>query len=188
MAGSSGEALKRRIAGFAALGALAVLVLYAFWPRDVMPASGGAAPSVASPASDVAGSAPGAASSEAPAGAGAAESTATSGAHGAASGAAPRIEIPSAGLTHNLPPVPPRGSPITARLEDVNLSPQARLMAEKLICVCGCNDILATCTCSETPGSRDMKKYLQTLVDEGKTPTEVESAMVARYGDTVLPK
>jgi cytochrome c-type biogenesis protein CcmH/NrfF len=162
MAGSSGEALKRRIAGFGALAVLAVLVVYAFWPRDVMPegAPGGTAAGMA----------------------------ASPDAHAPSPGTTPRIDVPSAGLTQNLPPVPPRGSPITARLEDINLSPQARLMAEKLVCVCGCNDILATCTCNETPGSRDMKKYLQTLMDEGKTPAEVESAMVARYGDKVLPK
>ena len=168
MAGTSGEALKRRLAGFGALGMLAFLVVYAFWPRDVMPeggAPGGAASSVSSPA-------PSAVSSPAP----------------DAAGSAPRVEVPSAGLTESLPPVPPRGSAITARLEDINLSPQARVLAEKIICVCGCNDILATCTCNETPGSRDMKQYLQTLVDEGKTPAEVESAMVARYGDTILPK
>ena len=67
------------------------------------------------------------------------------------------------------------------------LTPQARLLAERLVCVCGCDDILATCTCTETPGSRDMKKYLQQLVDEGKNPLEVENAMVARYGEAVRP-
>ena len=78
-----------------------------------------------------------------------------------------------------------KGTVITAVAEDVMLTPKARLLAERLNCVCGCNDVLATCTCSENPGSHDMKKYLQQLVDEGKNPSEVEEAMVARYGAAV---
>jgi cytochrome c-type biogenesis protein CcmH/NrfF len=97
------------------------------------------------------------------------------------------VEAPQKGLTETLPPIAPRGAEIVARLDDVTLSPQARLMAERFVCVCGCKDILATCTCNETPGSRDMKQYVQQLVAEGKTPAEVEAAMVARYGEKVLP-
>jgi len=80
-----------------------------------------------------------------------------------------------------------KGSIISAVLEDVALSPKARLLAERFKCVCDCGDILATCSCQKTPGSRDMKKYLQQLVTEGKTPAEVESAMVERYGEKALP-
>jgi len=94
---------------------------------------------------------------------------------------------PAPRVTESLPEQPGRGSTITAVAEDVMLTPQARLLAERLVCVCGCNDILATCTCKETPGSRDMKKYLQQLVDEGKNPVEIEDAMVARYGAAVRP-
>ena len=90
-------------------------------------------------------------------------------------------------VTESLPEQPSKGSTITAVAEDVMLSPQAKLLAERLMCVCGCGDILATCTCTETPGSRDMKKYLQQLVDEGKDPVQVEAAMVARYGEAVRP-
>jgi cytochrome c-type biogenesis protein CcmH/NrfF len=79
------------------------------------------------------------------------------------------------------------GSVITASIDEIMLTPQARILAERLKCVCGCDDILATCSCAETPGSRDMKKYLQQLVDEGKAPAEVEAALVARYGEAVRP-
>src|SRR5262249_39785561 len=86
-------------------------------------------------------------------------------------------------------PVPKKSSRgmITASFEDVALSPQARVLAERIKCVCGCNDPLVICTCKKTPGSQDMKKYLQELVDAGKTPGEIESAMVARYGPKALP-
>ena len=76
---------------------------------------------------------------------------------------------------------------VTAAFEDVALSPQARVLAERIKCVCGCNDQLSICTCKKTPGSQDMKKYLQELVNAGKTPGEIESAMVARYGPKALP-
>lgn len=102
--------------------------------------------------------------------------------------APPPIGAPSTtSVTESLPKAPARGSTITAVAEDIALTPKARLLAEKFVCVCGCKDILSTCTCKETPGSRDMKKYVQQLVDEGKTPGEVEAAMVARYGEEVLP-
>ena len=114
-------------------------------------------------------------------------STAT-GSAGVPEAPAPAIGAPSTtSVTESLPQAPARGSTIPAVAEDVALSPKARLLAERFLCVCGCKDILSTCTCKETPGSRDMKKYVQQLVDEGKTPGEVEAAMVARYGEKVLP-
>ena len=97
----------------------------------------------------------------------------------AASRPAPPIVKPAA-------PEPKSEGEIQAVLADVELSPQARVLAERITCVCGCGDILAECTCDKTPGSRDMKKYLQTLVDEGKSPAEVEQAMVARYGQAAV--
>lgn len=97
------------------------------------------------------------------------------------------VQAPSTRLTETLPPVAPPGTGVTAVAQDVAMSPQARLMAERFKCICGCNLILATCTCGKTPGSRDMKKYLQTLVDEGKSPADIERDMIARYGDEVIP-
>jgi cytochrome c-type biogenesis protein CcmH/NrfF len=101
--------------------------------------------------------------------------------------APPAATVPQKGLTEDLPPIAPRGSEVEATLENVVLTPQARLMAERFMCVCGCKDILSTCTCKKTPGSIDMKRYLQELVSGGKTPAEIETAMVARYGEKVLP-
>lgn len=155
-----GDAAKRRVAGYVAVGVLVALVGIAW----IAGRPGGS-------------SAPGAASAV----------------PGEAAGSASALQVPTAvdlpqkGLTETVPPIAPRGTEIIAKLEDVALSPQARLMAERFVCVCGCKDILSTCTCSETPGSHDMKKYLQQLVTEGKSPAEIETAMVARYGEKVLP-
>ncbi len=79
------------------------------------------------------------------------------------------------------------GASVTATIADVILSPQARIIAEGLKCVCGCDDVLADCVCEETPGSRDMKQYVQQLVNEGKSAAQVRDAMVARYGAAALP-
>lgn len=89
-------------------------------------------------------------------------------------------------LTEQIPALD-EGQTITAQAEDVALSPQARLLAERFMCVCGCGDILSTCSCLQTPGSRDMKQLLQRLVDEGKSPSEIRTEMVAVYGQAALP-
>jgi cytochrome c-type biogenesis protein CcmH/NrfF len=78
----------------------------------------------------------------------------------------------------------PGGTAITAAT--ITLTPEARIAAERYRCVCGCNDPLNVCTCTRTPGSIDMKKAVQELVDQKKMPAEIDQAMVARYGEAVL--
>lgn len=117
---------------------------------------------------------------------------ALSGGCGETSGPAPGSETavvaPTQGtsLTEQIPAID-QGQTIEAQVEDVALTPQARLLAERFMCVCGCGDILSTCSCLKTPGSRDMKQLLQRLVDEGKSPSEIKTEMVAVYGQAALP-
>jgi cytochrome c-type biogenesis CcmH protein len=80
---------------------------------------------------------------------------------------------------------PEQGTQIAA-VVPVHLSPEASIIAERYRCVCSCNDPLNVCTCSKTPGSRDMRLYVQKLVDEKRTSREIDAAMVARYGSSVL--
>jgi cytochrome c-type biogenesis protein CcmH/NrfF len=80
---------------------------------------------------------------------------------------------------------PAEGTAITA-VVPIRLTPEASVAAERYRCVCGCNDPLSVCTCTETPGSRDMKTYLQSLVDEKRPMGEIDAAMVAKYGGLVL--
>jgi hypothetical protein len=80
---------------------------------------------------------------------------------------------------------PIEGTPIAA-VVPVHLSPEASVAAERYRCICGCNDPLSVCTCSETPGSRDMKTFLQGLVDEKKSVQEVDAAMAGKFGDLAL--
>ena len=77
------------------------------------------------------------------------------------------------------------GSVISA-VAPVRLSPEARVAVERYRCVCGCNDPLSECTCTQTPGSVDMKEHLQNLVDEGRSIQEVDQGMIDRYGEQVM--
>lgn len=93
---------------------------------------------------------------------------------------------PSASPTAGPPAEKPeKGVQIAAPLP-VHLTPEAAIVAERYRCVCSCNDPLNVCTCSKTPGSRDMRLYVQQLVDQKKTPHEIDTAMVAKYGSSVL--
>jgi len=102
--------------------------------------------------------------------------------HPAAPGApAAPAAAPSASPSGDLPP----GTPITAPVP-VRLSPEASIIAERYRCVCSCNDPLNVCTCTKTPGSHDMRQYVQELVDQKKSGAEIDAAMVVRYGANVL--
>src|SRR5262245_9716379 len=81
--------------------------------------------------------------------------------------------------------VPEQGTPIAAQVP-IHLTPEASIIAERYHCVCSCNDPLTVCTCSKTPGSRDMKQYVQELVNQKKSGKEIDAAMAARYGPNVL--
>jgi len=66
------------------------------------------------------------------------------------------------------------------------MSPEARIMMERYLCVCGCGDRLSVCNCDNTPGSRDMKAYVEELISSRKSIREMDQAMVERYGEVVL--
>ena len=74
---------------------------------------------------------------------------------------------------------------ISAEIPD-GLTPEARIIAERYRCVCGCGDPLSICTCTNTPGSRDMKRHLQSLVSAGRMSVEVDAGMIEKYGPQVL--
>jgi len=96
-----------------------------------------------------------------------------------ADGASPAV------VTEEVTDQPLTGTPIGA-VVPVSLSPEAAVIAERYRCVCGCKDPLAVCTCNQTPGSNDMKLYVKELVEQRKTPSEIDAAMVERYGRDVL--
>jgi len=80
---------------------------------------------------------------------------------------------------------PPPGTLVATA--PVALSPKAAIIADRFNCLCGeCSDTLGACTCTRDEGSSEMKATLEKLVAEKKTLSEVEAAMVAKYGPKVL--
>jgi LPXTG-motif cell wall-anchored protein len=82
-------------------------------------------------------------------------------------------------------PDKPQSTLIKAEVS-TGMSPEARVMTERYLCVCGCGDRLSVCNCENTPGSRDMKAYVEELVSARKSIREMDQAMVERYGEVVL--
>jgi len=80
---------------------------------------------------------------------------------------------------------PAPGTPITA-IVPYHLSPEASIVAERYRCVCGCAELLNVCTCSKTPGSNDMKRTLQDLVNRRLAPEQIDQEMSGRFGAGVL--
>jgi hypothetical protein len=84
-------------------------------------------------------------------------------------------------------PNQPAGTEIVAT-PPFRLSPEASILAERYRCVCGCNDTLSVCTCKNPKGSDDMKKTLQALADQRKTPEEADAVMEQTFGPAALLK
>ncbi|MBI3448295.1 MAG: hypothetical protein HY049_05180 [Acidobacteria bacterium] len=85
-------------------------------------------------------------------------------------------------------PAPPGGWGVVSRtMTVVELTPPAQMQAEKFRCVCGCRMSLGECYCAKTPGSVEMKRHLQALVDAGESPAGIEKGMVEKYGPAVKP-
>jgi hypothetical protein len=98
-----------------------------------------------------------------------------------AGGAPPEAAAPAPGDAANAP----QGTAIAAQVP-TRLSPEASVLAERYRCVCGCNLTLSVCTCRNDKGSEDMKKALNVLVDQHKTPAEADQAMAAQFGPVAL--
>jgi cytochrome c-type biogenesis protein CcmH len=55
------------------------------------------------------------------------------------------------------------------------------------VCTCGgCNHVLSVCNMVACPNSNGMKEEIGKLLDQGKTPKEVQAIFVEKYGPTVL--
>lgn len=107
----------------------------------------------------------------------------------------PAVSAPPGGPTPAAAPAAPAdpnqpaqtGTEISAK-PSFRLSPEASILAERYRCVCGCNDTLSVCTCRNPKGSEDMKKTLQGLADERKSPEEADAVMAQTYGPAALLK
>lgn len=69
-----------------------------------------------------------------------------------------------------------------------NLSSIALEIIKELNCICDCKMELFPCTCDEPKGSKEIKQFVQTLIDEGLSKSEVIARIVKKYGQAVLIK
>src|SRR5882672_10249145 len=66
--------------------------------------------------------------------------------------------------------------------------PAARFteIGHKMMCICGCNQILLECNHVGCPDSDGMRNELMAAVSRGDSDSLVEQAFVQKYGPTVL--
>ncbi len=83
----------------------------------------------------------------------------------------------------SLPAMPQQLQSQPSRIE---LSSGAIEIAKELNCICGCKMELLPCTCDELKGSKEIKAFVQTLVDEGLSRSEALGRLVEKYGQDVL--
>jgi hypothetical protein len=97
------------------------------------------------------------------------------------------VQPPAAATSESGDAAGQQGTPIVAQAP-YRLSPEAAILAERYRCICGCNDNLSVCTCKNPNGSEDMKRHLQGLAEQGKTPEEADAAMEEKFGAACLLK
>ena|SRR5712692_4624050 len=59
-------------------------------------------------------------------------------------------------------------------------------IGHKMMCICGCNQILLECNHVGCPASDGMRNELMAAVSRGESDSLVEQAFVQKYGPTVL--
>jgi len=73
-----------------------------------------------------------------------------------------------------------------------SLSPALDVKATEIInelnCVCGCKMVLSTCTCEEVKGSREIRFFVQDLVNMGSSKAEILNRLQEKYGAGILKK
>ena len=61
-----------------------------------------------------------------------------------------------------------------------------RSLAAKMLCNCGCGDVLAECSHAECKARGALKEEIATAIQQGKTDEQVLEAIGARHGSTIL--
>ena len=61
-------------------------------------------------------------------------------------------------------------------------------IVKDLNCVCGCKMELLPCTCDEIKGSKEIKQFVQALIDEGLSKKDAIGRLVEKYGQDILIK
>lgn len=59
---------------------------------------------------------------------------------------------------------------------------------KELNCVCGCDMELQPCTCDKQRGSQEIRRFVQTLVQQGLPRPEIIKRLTEKYGEAILIK
>ncbi|NIM57986.1 MAG: hypothetical protein GTO16_03455 [Candidatus Aminicenantes bacterium] len=84
--------------------------------------------------------------------------------------------------------IPPMAQKTQSRPSRTHLDAEAIEIIKELNCVCDCKMKLSPCTCEEVRGSKEIKAYVQELVEQRLLKSEVMERLVERYGQAVLIK
>ena len=68
------------------------------------------------------------------------------------------------------------------------LDSKAMEIVQELNCICGCKMELATCTCEDAKGSKEIKLFVQDLVNQEFPRTETLKRLEEKYGKSVMIK
>jgi cytochrome c-type biogenesis protein CcmH len=63
---------------------------------------------------------------------------------------------------------------------------RAETLGERLICMCGCNQLLSGCEMIKCPAAGPMRKELKTHIEEGEDDKTILASFAAKYGPKVL--
>lgn len=92
----------------------------------------------------------------------------------------------------NLNRGPAARAPSAPSLPAYPSNPALDLMTAEIIkelnCVCGCKMELSPCTCDEKGGAKEIRTFVQTLVQRQVTRAEMIKHLTEKYGEAVLIK
>lgn len=82
-----------------------------------------------------------------------------------------------------IPPPSLQMEPLT-----LHLSAQAEEIIRELNCVCGCKMELSPCVCEDVRGSKEIKQFVQELINRGLSKSKVIEQAVEKYSKDILIK
>ena len=65
-------------------------------------------------------------------------------------------------------------------------APRVRSLAAKMLCNCGCGDVLSECSHAECKARGPLKQEIAAAIQQGKTDDQILESLGARYGATIL--
>lgn len=77
---------------------------------------------------------------------------------------------------------------LPAQAPSQELSSEALEIVKELNCICGCGMELMPCTCEEPLGSKEIKLFVQGLVNRGLAKPDVIERLVDKYNQKILIK